>query len=174
MPLNLGGGAMILHPRVPGASSRVVNASRMRHATRLRHASVNAWRRAILIGHIMWEKVMSFMELYGCLAGFRWGIRVNPWHKWIEIITLATLMSFLEVDGCFAGSIWGMGVNPWLKLIGHIILAKMMSYVEFYRFFGGWRWGMKVNPWLKSIKNNAILILLVLWPPWTLGWIQIR
>ena len=36
---------------------------------------------------------MSFVEFYGLLAGFRRGMRVNPWLKLIENITLAKLMT---------------------------------------------------------------------------------
>ena len=39
---------------------------------------------------------MSFVEFYGLLAGFRRGMRVNPWLKLIENITIAIAMRSMD------------------------------------------------------------------------------
>ena len=95
---------------------------------------------------------------YYLLAGSRWGMRVNPWLKLIENITLAALRSFAEFHGLLAGCRWGMRVNPWLKLIGHIFV-EFYGFVEFHGLLAASRWGMRVNPWLKLIVNITLAIL---------------
>ena len=150
---------------------------------------VNPWLK--LIGHIIWAKLMSlaefyklltgsrwgfvefhgllsgFVEFYRLLAGSRWGMRVNPWVKLIENMTLAILRVFVEFHGLLAGSRWVLWTFGWIQMRyeGEPMVQINWKYYpsdtdEFPRFPWSFCWiQMRVNPWLKLIENIALAAL---------------
>ena len=132
--------------------------------------------------YLIWiqPKVHGSQGNSSVLAGFRWGMRVNPWLKWgwthgsNEGEPMAQIYwkyypsvtdEFPWVPWTFGWIQMRYGGEPMAQINWSYYLSEADEFLWVLRTFG-WiqrnssRWGMGVNPWLKLIANMTLAILM--------------